>query len=124
MYFKFTSRNNPLTKTYDVYCRLVESYRNAHGRICHKTVINVGFMPDTKSEQLNKIQKHLTLRAEGKITLFDESDPVVLHYITTLWERMISEKRIDLPSEWINKQKKLVDVDTIEHRQVREIGTE
>jgi len=124
MYFKFTSRNNPLTQKTDVYCRLVESYRNAEDRICHRTVINVGFMPDAKVEQLNKIQRHLTLRAEGKIALFEENDPVVLRYITTLWERMISEKRIDLPEEWIKKQKKLVDADTIEHRQVREIGIE
>lgn len=113
-----------MTQKTDVYCRLVESYRNAEGRICHRSVINVGFMPDTKVEQLNKIQKHLTLRAEGKISLFDENDPVVLHYITTLWERMISEKRIDLPDEWIKKQKKLVDADTLEHRQVRELGIE
>lgn len=124
MYFKFTSRNNPLTQKTDVYCRLVESYRNIEGRICHRTILNVGFMPDTNPTQLNKIQHHLTLRAEGKISLFDESDPVVLHYITTLWERMISEKRIDLPEELIEKQKKLVDVDTLEHRQVRELGIE
>jgi hypothetical protein len=81
-------------------------------------------MPGTNAEQLNKIQKHLTLRSEGKISLFEESDPVVLHYISSLWERMITEKRIDLPSESLTKQKKLVDVDTIEHRRVREIGTE
>ena len=113
-----------MTQSSDVYCRLVESYRNADGRICHRTVINVGFMAGTKAEQLNKIQKHLTLRSEGKISLFEESDPVVLHYITTLWERMIAEKRIDLPGESLTKQNKLVDVDTIEHRRVREIGTE
>ena len=113
-----------MTQSSDVYCRLVESYRNADGRICHRTVINVGFMAGTKAEQLNKIQKHLTLRSEGKISLFEESDPVVLHYITTLWERMIAEKRIDLPGESLTKQNKLVDVDTIEHRRIREIGTE
>jgi len=86
----------------------VESYRNCDGRVCHKTIIQVGFMPDVAPEQMNIIQKQLTLRAEGKIYLFEESDRTSMKYINVLWQRMIAEKRIDLPDHLaelnINKQ--------------------
>jgi hypothetical protein len=76
MYFKITSRYNVLTSAYEPYCRLVESYRNCEGSVCHKTIIQVGFMPDAIPEQMNMIQKQLTLRAEGKVFLFEESNPI------------------------------------------------
>ena len=63
MYFKITTRYNLLTLAYEPYCRLVESYRNCEGRVCHKTIIQVGFMPDASPEQMNIIQKQLSLRA-------------------------------------------------------------
>jgi hypothetical protein len=124
MYFKITSRYNVLTSSYEPYCRLVESYRNCEGRVCHKTIIQVGFMPDVNPEQMNIIQKQLTLRVEGKIFLFEESDPVVMHYIDTLWQRMIAEKRIDLPQAVLAKKEKMLYESSIEHKQVRELGIE
>ncbi|TAG85006.1 MAG: IS1634 family transposase [Bacteroidetes bacterium] len=124
MYFKITSRYNILNKTYEPYCRLVESYRNSEGRVCHKTIIQVGFMPDATPEQMNIIQKQLTLRAEGKISFFEETDVVARQYIDTLWGRMITEKRIDLPEAATAKKEKMLYENSIEHKQVHELGTE
>jgi Transposase DDE domain len=124
MYFKITSRYNILTSAYEPYCRLVESYRNSEGRVCHKTIIQVGFMPDASPEQMNIIQKQLTLRAEGKISLFEESDPLVMQYIERLWKRIIDEKRLDLPESVLAKKEKMLYESSIEHKLVRELGAE
>jgi uncharacterized hydantoinase/oxoprolinase family protein len=38
-------------------------------RICHHTILNVGFMEDITAEQLNRIQKRITERYERKQSL-------------------------------------------------------
>jgi hypothetical protein len=124
MYFKITLRKNPETNSLCGYYRLVESYRNVENRICHRTVLNVGFLDHVTPEQLNKIQKLLTQRAEGKISLFQEIDPEVLMLTEALWQRMVVEKRIDMPEDALVKRQRLVDIDTIKHKDVREIGAE
>lgn len=124
MYFKMSLRKNPDTDELSGYYRLVESYRNAQNRVCHRTILNVGFIDHIPAEQLNKIQKHLTHRAEGKISMFEEQELEVLKYTQNLWERIISEKRIDLPEKAFEKRERLVDMDTIKHKDVREIGSE
>jgi hypothetical protein len=55
-------RHNPAKNFVNGYCRLIESNRNAEDRICHRTILNVGFldMEEVKPEQLNQIQKILT----------------------------------------------------------------
>jgi hypothetical protein len=82
MYFKVSMRHNPAKGFIDGYYRLVESYRNAEERICHRTMLNVGFLDEeeVKAEQLNQIQKILTVRSESpSLGLFEEviEDPVV-----------------------------------------------
>jgi Transposase DDE domain len=125
VYFKISYRNNPVTGNSCGYYRLVESYRNEYDRICHRTILNVGFIDHIEPEQLNKIQKQLTLRAEGKIELFlEETDALVNDHIKLLWNRLIGEKRIDHPELAKAKRKRMVDVDTIRHRDVKEIGSE
>jgi hypothetical protein len=117
-------RKNPATSTLEGYYRLVESYRNEFGRVCHRTILNVGFCDDVTPEHLNKIQKHLTERASGKSTLFVEEDSEVLRFTEQLWDRMIQEKRIDLPEKASDKPHRLVNIDSIKHRDVKEVGAE
>ena len=59
MYFKVSGRHNPHTGKNDWYYRLVESYRNSDGRVCHRTMLNVGFLEadGVSTEQMNKIKK-------------------------------------------------------------------
>jgi DDE family transposase len=122
MYFKCSIRPHPRTGNITGYYRLVESYRNAEDRICHRTILNVGYMEDTDVDQRNKIQKHLTDRYEHKATLFEETDPLVRKYVEELWQRIIDNKRLDLPA--LEQNSRMVDLDTIKHRDVREIGAE
>jgi hypothetical protein len=56
VYFKFSVRKHPQTGKLSGHYRLVESYRNADNRVCHRTILNVGFMEDATADQLTKIQ--------------------------------------------------------------------
>jgi transposase len=122
MYFKFSMRVNPDTGLLSGYYRLVESYRNEEERVCHRTILNVGFMEDTDVHQRNKIQRHLTDKYERKQSLFAETDPVVIHYVSVLWQRIIESRQIDVSN--ITRQQRMVDVDTLQHSDAREIGAE
>lgn len=123
MYFKSTIRKHPDTGKLSGYYRLVESYRNADNRICHRTILNIGFMEDATPEQLNKIQKQLTEKYEHKQPLFQtEEDPVVKRYVEQLWQRIIASKKVDIPA--VEKLSRMINADTLQHSNVREIGAE
>jgi transposase len=119
LYFKITIRHNPSAQKLDSYYRLVESYRNIAGSICHRTLLNVGFMPDISIEQLNSIRTHLNNLYNKQSTLFEEKDPLIKQYAENFWQQLIAGKKID-----IDKARRQVDVATIEHSNVREIGAE
>lgn len=124
MYFKFSLRKHPQTEKLSGYYRLVESYRNADNRVCHRTILNVGFMEDVTAEQLNKIQKQLTDRYERKQTFFEQEqdDPIVKKYVEELWQRIVASKKLDLVS--VEKLCRMVNMDTLQHSNAREIGAE
>ena len=123
LYFKSTIRKHPDTGKLSSYYRLVESYRNADNRICHRTILNVGFMEDATPEQLNKIRKLLTEKYERKELLFEqEEDPVVKKYVAELWQRIVASKKLDIVS--VEKLSRMINADTMQHSNVREVGAE
>ncbi len=123
MYFKFSLRKHPETGELSAYYRLVESYRNADNRICHHTVLNIGFIDDATPEQLNKIQKELTAKYEHKQSLFeDDPDAIVRKYVAAFWQRIVASKKLDIVQG--GQFERMVKVDSLEHSNVREIGAE
>lgn len=125
MYFKQSGRINPRTKQYDSYYRLVESYRNSEGRVCHRTILNIGFIEDElNSEQLNLIARTLTDIYQGKQTIFkfDQSDDLIDKWVSRLWSQIVAGQKLDLTVYDANSRQ--VCIDTIKHKDVREIGTE
>jgi transposase len=123
MYFKSVLRVNPATKKWDSYYRIVESYRNTVGRVCHRTILNIGFLDESITpEQLNLVGRTLTDMYHQKIAIFPETDPVVSRLVAEYWARIKSEKRLDL--SLYDKDSRMVDADTIRHNNVREIGAE
>jgi len=129
MYFKASFRQNPQTGELSAYYRLVESYRNADNRVCHRTMLNVGFL-DLKGEQLNVIQKILTEKIKNPDQpLFDftvEIERTVKQYVEMFYTQMIEQKKVDI-HKTAKKNKKdlqLVDLNSIRHKDVREIGGE
>lgn len=119
LYFKAIIRPNPATGKLDSYFRLVESYRNIAGNICHRTLLNVGFMAEVNVDQLNAIRSHLNAFYSKQSILFEENDIVVKSYVENFWQQLISGKKID-----IEKAHKQVDIDSLAHNDVREIGAE
>jgi hypothetical protein len=126
-------RYNPLKGSIDGYYRLIESYRNSDGRVCHRTLLNVGFLDMTtvSPEQLNRIQKILTVRCKAptSLLLFEEKieDPVVRDYVEALYARLVSEKKIDVVESPDFNQKgdwQTIDMNSVRNHDVREIGSE
>jgi len=123
MYFKFSLRYNKDKQQSDAYYRLVESYRNAEGRVCHLTILNIGFIDDHYSaDQLNQTARILTDRYEQKQPLFETTDKAVIDLAETLWQRIIKDKRLDLTLH--SPASRQINADTIRHSNVREIGSE
>jgi transposase len=136
MYFKVSIRTNPATGDPDGYYRLVESYRNADDRVCHRSLLNVGFMGKVAPEELNRIQKLLNHKCKFPDNeLFtvdhDQESPLVRKWFDELYGRLVSEKKIDV-AELSPAQKKqpsdgdweTIDLNTVRHKEVREIGAE
>jgi len=134
MYFKVSMRTNPETKIYGGYYRLVESYRNQDNRVCHHTVLNAGYLDDFSVEQLNLIQKILTIKVKnaGSNSFIDlpyTDDIIVNQHVEKFYNRMIAEKRIDIydaekEAKKAKQNRELVKAESIRHKDVREIGAE
>jgi PAS domain-containing protein len=123
MYFKFSLRKNPATQEVESYFRLVESYRNEYNRVCHRTLLNIGFI-DYEIETLNAIRTILQNRLNRTESLFETDDNLAINWANHYWERLIKSNKIDVSDQSFEKSKRMVDVDTLKHKDAREIGAE
>ena len=127
-------RKNPQTNILSGYYRLVESYRNLDNRICHRTILSAGFLDDLTTNQLNLIQKILTLKVTNSSNVAFEvpysNDATVNQYVDAFYKRICDEKRIDIEPDkqnvkkHVNKDLQTIDINSIKHKAVREIGAE
>jgi transposase len=128
-------RTNSRTGIYSGYYRLVESYRNENGRVCHRTMLNAGYLDQLNTDQLNLIQKIITAKVtncnDSLFTVPYTSDEVVNQYVDVFYQRLIDEKRIDIDTEKYKNRKsnnikdiQKIDVNSIKNKDVREIGAE
>jgi transposase len=135
MYFRFSLRHNPAKGKSDSYYRLIESYRNEKDRVCHRTLLNVGFLDDLVSiDQLNQVRRILCNRREealGNPQLFDiekNNEEIVNKLADEFWHKLVSENRIDIgqkpKKEPTFRQRNMVFEESIRHPDVREIGGE
>lgn len=128
-------RTNPQTGIYSGYYRLVESYRNENGRVCHRTMLNAGYLDELNTNQRNLIQRLVTEKAthcnDPLFSCQSTDDSIVNKYVEEFYNRLVSEKRIDIVSEKEKKQiakngKDIhkIDVNSIKNKDIREIGSE
>ena len=122
MYLKASFRHNPDIKDIAAYYRLVESYRNEFDRVCHKTLLNIGFWEDATRVQKDKVVDHLNERYKNELGLFEQTDDQVVEWVNRFWKEMIAKKTIDRTT--MEEKHRLVKVDTIKHKEAKEIGTE
>ena len=119
-----TLRQNSVTKIFDRYFRLMESYRNADGHCTQKTLLTIGVWNDASIEQINKISSHLNLLEKGSKSLFDEADNYVKQQVDTIWQQLVSKGKVDTSLQDPIKRKKLIYEDSLVHKDAREIGAE
>jgi len=135
MYFKVSMRTNPVTGIYSGYYRLVESYRNDSNRVCHRTILNAGYLDGLTSEQLNLLQKILTAKVNSHDKpLFElpyTEDTTVMRYVEEFYQRMVDEQRIDIfidkkpkKASSTGKDLQMIDLNSIRNKDVREIDAE
>ena len=125
-------RTNPETGIYCGYYRLVESYRNTDDRVCHRTMLNAGYLDELTPDQLNLIQKIVTSKVnDGDASLFTypyTDDETVNRYADEFYNRLVVEKKIDTGKTPKRKRKNKdiqeIDVNSIKNKDVREIGAE
>ena len=122
MYLKASFRHNPDIKDITAYYRLVESYRNEFDRVCHKTLLNIGFWEDATQVQKDKVVDHLNEKYKNELDLFEETDKQVVEWVKRFWKEMIAKKTIDRTT--MEEKHRLVKVNTIKHKEAKEIGTE
>ena len=134
MNFTSQMRYNPETGEYEKYYRLKESYRNASGRACTRILLNVGFIHGLKPEEIRDISCGLTYKYEhqGEHELWDDQmavyNDVVRQKIDEYWQRLVEEKKLDIIHQAFEaskaKAERRIDVDTLEHKDARDIGAE
>jgi len=136
MYFKVSIRTNPATGNPDGYYRLIESYRNADGRVCHRTLLNVGFMDGIKAEELNRIQKLLNYRymSDDRDMFrleYEKEAPHIRKWSDELYARLVNERKIDVADakppppgngSTSGRDWQTIDMNSLRHRDVREAG--
>jgi transposase len=132
----FTSqiRYNPETGQDEKYYRLKESYRDASGRPCTRILLNVGFIHGLSSVEIRDVARGLTYKYDNqdKRELWDDKlccyGDVVRRKIDEYWKMLEEEDRLDLIHDAIEadkeKARRRVDVDTLEHKEARDIGAE
>jgi hypothetical protein len=136
MYFKSSIRRNSAINQLDAYYRLVESYRNEANRVCHRTLLNVGFLGGmVNSDELNQVRRIICKRYQaikGGSELFDiqeNNSKKVIDLADKLWDELVKRERIDIGQKQQKilpnyHQRNLVFEDSIRHPDVREIGSE
>jgi hypothetical protein len=135
MYFRSTIRHNPATGQIGSYYRLVESYRNETDRVCHRTLLNVGFLSGSFNvDELNQVRRIICQRFQ-KITggneLFnidDHNPQKVIDLADKLWNELVDNNRIDIGQKTkkppTDRDRNMVYEESIRHPDVREIGGE
>lgn len=123
MYFKSVIRRNPETARYEGYYRLVESYRNVSGRICHRPLLTIGFLP-YEVEKLNDIRRILTDRLNRTPNVFEQGDEEAVRWADIYWQQLVESGKIDVSDRAYEEKKRMVNIDELLLKDGREAGAE
>ena len=135
MHFISETRYNPRTQSDDCYYRIKESFRDLAGRPRHRLMLTVGFIDEDLSPyDIRDIGRCLTWLHEhqGQQDLFGDAMSRYKEDVRRLalkyWDEMVKAGSVDAVRRTIEdsraKAGRLVDVDTMEHTDAREVGAE
>ncbi len=139
MYFTSVIRFSPDHGRELPYYKIKESFRDVIGRVHTRVMLTPGYLPDLCSDEMVQIRRGLTYLMEqsafipGQQTIFN-TDPrqnyseKVCGYIDNFWTQIKDSGKIDSArtsyDEAERKARKLIDVNTIQHTDAREVGVE
>ena len=116
------------------YYRLKESYRDVRGVVHSLIVLNIGFEPALTPKRMHKIAHALTARFQNRNQpgLFDNQlaglDETETLFAEKYWRAMIDNGQIDRfnkrEDEARKEAERYVDLNTVKHTDVREVGAE
>ena len=86
----------------------------------HCWILVFGLTP--QGEQKDKVVTLLNEKYKNELTLFAEPDVQVMEWVNQFWNEMIAKKTIDRTT--MVAQHRMVKVNSIKHKEAREIGTE
>lgn len=135
MHFMSQLRYNPKTQKDDWYYRIKESFRDLSGRVRSRVMLNVGFITEEyRAEDIRDIGKCLTYLHEHQAEIdlfgnpFSKYNEFVQRKTMEYWDLMVKNGSVDAVKATIEESRekceRLVDVNTIEHTDAREIGAE
>jgi hypothetical protein len=135
MHFISETRYNPRTQRDEFYYRIKESFRDLAGRPRHRLMLTVGFIEEELGPyDVRDIGRCLTWLHDhqGQQDLFGDAmsryKEVVRRLALKYWQKMVDEGSVDAVRRTIEesrqKAERLVDVDTVEHTDAREVGAE
>lgn len=135
MHFMSQLRYNPKTQKDDWYYRIKESFRDLSGRVRSRVMLNVGFITEEyRAEDIRDIGKCLTYLHEHQAEIalfgnpFSKYNEFVQRKTMEYWDLMVKNGSVDAVKATIEesheKCERLVDINTIEHTDAREIGGE
>ena len=135
MHFISETRYNPRTQSDDCYYLVKESFRDLAGRPRHRLMLTVGFIDEDLSPyDIRDIGRCLTWLHEhqGQQDLFGDAMSRYKEDVRRLalkyWDEMVKAGSVDAVRRTIEdsraKAERLVDVDTMEHTDAREVGAE
>ena len=135
MHFISETRYNPKTQRDEFYYRIKESFRDLAGRPRHRLMLTVGFIEEELDMYdvrdigrcLNWLHEH-----QGEQDLFGDAmcqyKEVVRRLAMKYWKEMVNAGSVDAVRRTIAESRReaerLVDVDTVEHTEAREVGAE
>lgn len=134
MHVNILHRFNKETGSTAMYYRLKESYRDVRGNVHSLIVLNIGFEPSLKPNDIRKIAHALSLRMKSREsnTLFGDWSEGLSDLerakACEYWQRMIDEQTLDRfdkrEQEAKAEAERYIDLDTVEHTEAREVGAE
>ena len=135
MHFISETRYNPKTQRDEFYYRIKESFRDLAGRPRHRLMLTVGFIEEELDmydvRDIGRCLNWLHER-QGEQDLFGDAmcqyKEVVRRLAMKYWKEMVSAGSVDAVRRTIAESRReaerLVDVDTVEHTEAREVGAE
>ena len=139
MYFVSTIRHSPEHGRELPYYKIKESFRDVLGQVHTRVMFSPGYLPDVCSDEIVQIRKGLSYLWQQSNTipeqqqLFDldpsvEYSAKVCKYIDLFWQGMKNNGAIDKARQSYDdvkrKAKLLIDVNTVQHTDAREVGAE